>query len=261
MHHPRIGILGGTFNPVHNGHLRHAVEVGEALGLTRVMLTPCASPPHKSMSELLPFELRVAFLREAVRGLPMLEVSTLEGDLEGPSYTWASLSEWHRRHSAPVAETDGPNGVRAGDMLPEAEARPFFMMGAESFAALATWRRGLEMPKLAHLVMVPRGGEDRALFHTSIRRFWPDTVLPEDAGMDGSADPFQSETVILVGPCTGGGSCTFLPVPRLDISSTFVRQRWREGRSLAGLVPKGVLALMKEHESTLKAVWGQSVRP
>lgn len=255
MHHPRIGILGGTFNPVHNGHLRHAVEVGEALGLERVMLTPCASPPHKSMNELLPFELRVAFLREAVRGLPMLDVSTLEGDLEGPSYTWASLSEWHRRYGAPVAEADGAGGVRAGDMMPDAAARPYFMMGAESFAALDTWRRGLEMPKLAHLVMVPRGGEERALFRANVRRFWPETVLPEDAGMDGVCDPFQSETVNLAGAIAGGGSCTFLPVPRLDISSTFVRQRWREGRSLAGLVPKTVLAMMKEEEATLKAVW------
>ena len=66
---PRIGILGGTFNPVHNGHLRLAVEVGEALGLERVLLTPCASPPHKTSNGLLPFDLRVAFLREAVRGI------------------------------------------------------------------------------------------------------------------------------------------------------------------------------------------------
>jgi nicotinate-nucleotide adenylyltransferase len=153
-----------------------------------------------------------------------------------------------------MAEADGPGGVRAGDMLPEAAARPYFMMGAESFAALDTWRRGLEMPKLAHLVMVPRGGEDRALFRASVRRFWPETALPEDAGLD--SDPFRSETVSIVGPCAGGGSCTFLPVPRLDISSTFVRQRWREGRSLAGLVPKGVLALMKEHEAALKDIWG-----
>lgn len=255
MQYPRIGMLGGTFNPVHNGHLRHAVEVGEALSLECVMLTPCASPPHKSLSELLPFDLRVAFLREAVRGLPMLEVSTLEGELPGPSYTWASLSEWHRRHGAPVAEEDGPGGIRKGELLPEAEARPFFMMGAESFAALDTWRRGLDMPRLAHLVMVPRGGEDRALFRASIRRFWPDAVLPEECGLD-SADPWRSETVSLGESCPGG-RCTFLPVPRLDISSTFVRQRWREGRSLAGLVPKSVLALMKEEERVLASVWGR----
>ena len=72
---PSVGILGGTFNPVHNGHLRLAVEVGEALGLERVLLTPCASPPHKTHDGLLPFALREAFLREAVRGIPLLEVS------------------------------------------------------------------------------------------------------------------------------------------------------------------------------------------
>lgn len=255
MQHPRIGILGGTFNPVHNGHLRLAVEVGEALGLERVLLTPCALPPHKSGNGLLPFELRVALLREAVRGVPMLEVNTLEGELDGPSYTWVSLTEWHRRRGA---------AFRADESV-EPGRRPFFMMGAESFAALDSWRRGLELPKLAHLLMVPRGGDELALFRESIRRFWPGS-LPEGAGTDGhregqgadrdaDAPQFQRETVNLAGNAASGGACSFLPVPRLDISSTFVRQRWRAGRGLAGLLPEGVLALMERERAVLEETW------
>ena len=263
---PSVGILGGTFNPVHNGHLRLALEVGEALGLTRVLLTPCASPPHKTHNGLLPFDLRVAFPRAAVRGIPMLEVCTLEGELDGPSYTWASLAERHRRGGTCPDPDSAP--------LPAPEQRPFFMMGAESFSALHTWRRGMELPKLGHLVMVPRGGDDREVFRSSIRRYWPGS-LPEEggkaAGRHGSAAPAEGdaalaacagspellrETVALAGAEAGGGHCTFLPVPRLDISSTFLRERWREGRSLAGLVPEAVRELMEQERATLDELWG-----
>ena len=118
-----MGILGGTFNPVHNGHVRHAIEVAEALGLERVLLMPCATPPHKESAGLLPFDIRVELLRAAVRDIPFLGVETLEGELEGPSYTWRTLREWGRRHAG--------------------EALPSFMMGAEAFAAPDTWKHGL----------------------------------------------------------------------------------------------------------------------
>ena len=74
-----IGVLGGTFNPVHGAHVRRAVEVGERLGLDRVLLMPNSVPPHKAARGLLPFELRVELLRAAAKGIPLLEVCTLEG--------------------------------------------------------------------------------------------------------------------------------------------------------------------------------------
>ncbi len=219
------GILGGTFNPVHNGHVRHAVEVAEALGLDRVVLMPCGTPPHKESAGLLPFSLRVELLRAAVRGISFLGVETLEGELEGPSYTWRTLVEWGRRHPG--------------------EPLPYFMMGAESFAALDTWKHGLELPKFAHLVMVPRNGDDGSVFHESIRSFWPGSLSP---AMD---VPLGRETVSLA----GGGECTFLPVPRLDISSTFIRARWRAGRSLAGLLPEAELDVLVAHAEEVSVCW------
>lgn len=219
------GILGGTFNPVHNGHVRHAIEVAEALGLERVLLMPCAMPPHKESAGLLPFELRVELLRAAVEGISFLDVETLEGELEGPSYTWRTLNEWARRHPG--------------------EPLPYFMMGAEAFAALDTWNHGLRLPHVAHLVMVPRGGDDGSVFHESIRSFWPGSLPP-------SVDvPLGRETVELA--C--GGKCTFLPVPRLDISSTFIRARWRSGRSLAGLMSTGELDVLHAHAEEVSACW------
>lgn len=219
------GILGGTFNPVHNGHVRHAIEVAEALGLERVLLMPCATPPHKESAGLLPFELRVELLRAAVRGIPFLGVETLEGELEAPSYTWRTLRAWADRH--------------------EGEELPYFMMGAESFAALDTWKHGLELPHFAHLVMVPRNGDDGSVFHESIRTFWPGSI-PADSDV-----PLGRETVTL----SCGGKCTFLPVPRLDISSTFIRARWRAGRSLAGLLPEAELAVLTARAEEVSSCW------
>lgn len=224
------GILGGTFNPAHNGHVRHAVEVAEALGLERVLLMPCATPPHKESAGLLPFDLRVELLRAAVRGIPFLGVETLEGELEGPSYTWRTLKEWAARHPG--------------------EDLPYFMMGAESFAALDTWKNGRELPHFAHLVMVPRNGDDGSVFHESIRSFWPGS-LPDDCNV-----PLGRETVHLV----GGGCCTFLPVPRLDISSTFIRARWRAGRSLDALLPEAELSVLRSHAAEVSECWA-TARP
>ena len=98
-------------------------------------------------------------------------METLEGELDGPSYTWRTLREWGRRH--------------------EGEELPYFMMGAESFAALDTWKHGLELPHFAHLVMVPRNGDDGSVFHESIRTFWP-AASPTTATCPWDAKPCPS---------------------------------------------------------------------
>ncbi len=221
-----IGILGGTFNPVHNGHLRHALEAGEALELSRVLLLPCAEPPHKGVSNLLSFELRVEMLKTATANIPLLEVDTLEGEIARPSYTWRTLVEWRRRHP-----------------LPEGEL--YFMMGAESFVALPHWRHGLELPHFAHLVMLPRDGEDGRVFIECIQKFWPGSLK------HGHPCPSSRETVALA----GGGRCTFLPAPRLDISATFIRERWCQGRSVAGLMPEPALRVLAAHAKEVSRIW------
>ena len=110
-----IGILGGTFNPVHIGHLRLATAVAEALRLKHVDLMPCAVPPHKADSGLLSFEMRVSLLQGALETPPnaapsdaRLQVSTLEGELPHPSYTWNLITEWRKRHTSPCSSS----GVR-----------------------------------------------------------------------------------------------------------------------------------------------------
>ncbi len=219
------GILGGTFNPFHNGHLRHALEVREALGLDRVVILPCADPPHKDDKGLLGFALRVALARAAIAGVQGLELDTVEETLPHPSYTWQTLTELRKRHPRETF---------------------FFMMGAESFAALDKWHRGFELPQLACLVIVPREDSDIELFHQSIRKFWPG---PHPSSQE---DPRHHKEVVEL---AGGGTCIYLQTPRLDISSTVIRQKWKDGKSLAGLVPQAELSVMLSHADTISSCW------
>ncbi|MDR2727132.1 MAG: nicotinate-nicotinamide nucleotide adenylyltransferase, partial [Deltaproteobacteria bacterium] len=131
----RVGILGGTFNPVHVGHLRLAIEAAERLNLDRVVLMPAHTPPHKDRADLLPFALRVELLQAAVEHSPILSVTELEAELPPPSYTWNSLAAWKSRRPDDL-------GV--------------FILGAEDFANLNTWHRGLELPTLMDLAVMAR---------------------------------------------------------------------------------------------------------
>lgn len=225
------GILGGTFNPVHAGHIRHALEVGEALGLGHVLLTPAALPPHKPGDGLLPFDLRVELVRAAVRGVPRLGVNTLEGELDGPSYTYVSLALWRKRHP----------GVM-----------PFFLMGVEDFATLHAWHRGLELPRLARLVVVPRAGSDRDLFHAVLERCWPGAVTETVCADQTAGAPCPGRESVRL---PGGGTCDFLPVPRLDISSSFVRERWLAGRDIHALAPDGVIHGLEARREEVRRAW------
>lgn len=248
---PRVGLLGGTFNPVHTGHIRHALEVAEALELDRVLLTPAAVPPHKAAAGLLPFALRVDMVRAATGDAGKdgpeigpeigaesdgrLGVNTLEGELDGPSYTFVSLAAWRERHP---------------------EATPFFLMGVEDFALLHTWHRGLDLPRLAGLVVVSRGGARRGLFQATLERHWPGAVSSPGANPEAGPDS-GPDSGITCARLPGGGSCHFVPVPRLDISSSLVRGRWLAGRDIRGLVPDAVLRVMNGRRDEIRRVWAR----
>lgn len=214
----KIGILGGTFNPVHTGHVRMAVEVLEQLGLGRVDLVPASLPPHKRGEGLLPFELRLELVRRAIRGIPGLGANPLEAERSGPSFTCDTLTCYRTR---------GP-----ADEL-------FFILGASTFLELHTWRRGLEIPALASLVVVNRweAADDVAGF---VAERWPEAVR-EDAGR---------------WRLPGGNVIRLLDTPRLDIKGGHIRRRWRDRRNLSLLVPDGVRDLLEERADEVARYWG-----
>ncbi len=133
-----LGILGGTFDPVHLGHLAIAEEVREALGLERVLFMPAARPPHKPDRPVTPAADRLAMVELAVADNPWFEVSRLEVD-RGGSRTPSTRSE-----------ELGADGI----------VDPWLILSSEALAGLPTWRNPDRIVELCRLAVVPRAGHD-----------------------------------------------------------------------------------------------------
>lgn len=135
----KVGILGGTFDPIHVAHLWMAEAARDALGLDRVWLVPASRPPHKPDREGASYDDRVAMVRLAVEGAPGLDVSEIERDDSQPSYTAETLRRFR------VA-------------LPRAAF--WLILGADSLRDLPEWREPDEILRLARLAVLPRPGTD-----------------------------------------------------------------------------------------------------
>jgi nicotinate-nucleotide adenylyltransferase len=220
---PRTLIFGGTFNPVHVGHLRAAIEVSETLGFDRVEWTPSYAPLHKSGDALLPFELRVALLRAAARGHAAFHVNEIEKSLAVPSVTIQTLEAMTRS---------------------EPDAERHFLLGGREFLRLHTWRRGRDVVALSHLAVVCRSEFAPDAFASAVADAWP-----QCRRVDPPAGALMAFELL------PGRRAVLLPVPRLDVSSSFVRSRWLEGRSLAHLVPAAVIELLELHRAEVRATW------
>ena len=184
----RVGVLGGTFDPPHLGHLAVAQDILEALSLDRVILVPAARPPHKGEEGLTPAPLRARMVRAAVEDDPRFEVSDLELRREGPSYMVDTLEALR-------------------DHYPD--TRFYLILGADQWAAFATWNKPRRIAQLARIVVMTRNGES-------------------PAGIDPGFTDGPPPEIIEV------------PVTRLDVSSTQLRERLAGGRSIRYLVPAEV---------------------
>lgn len=132
----RIGVVGGTFDPVHLGHLEMAEAARRCAGLDRVLLVPAADPPHRGQAVASPSD-RLHMCRLAVQGRPHLEVSDIELRRKGPSYTADTLKELAR--TSPGSEL-------------------YLVLGWDAARELATWHRPDEVLRLARVVVVSRPG-------------------------------------------------------------------------------------------------------
>lgn len=133
-----IGVLGGTFDPIHNGHIRVAEEVKAQLELTEVLFIPAGHPWLKAGETISAAEHRIQMVRLAIKGIPGFKLSTAEIERPGPTYTLDTIAGLRSQ-------------IRAGDEL-------FFIMGWDSLALLPKWREPLRLIKLCKLVAVPRLG-------------------------------------------------------------------------------------------------------
>ncbi len=134
---PRLGVLGGTFDPLHLGHFRAAESVKEAMALDRVLFVPSRTPPHKARPGITPAEDRFRMIQAAADGEPGFEVSRIEVDREGPSFTIDTLAAIESR-------------------FPETDI--FFITGIDSFRDIRTWKRWEELLQTYSFVVHGRPG-------------------------------------------------------------------------------------------------------
>ncbi|MDR1297512.1 MAG: nicotinate-nucleotide adenylyltransferase [Deltaproteobacteria bacterium] len=213
----RLGLMGGTFNPVHLGHLRAAEEIAEHLGLDRVVFMPAAFPPHKPGLNLAGFADRLEMLRLATRGRDLFAVSDLELGLPPPSYTSNTLREVGR--------------------LTDPGCELFFLVGFDSFRTVGRWRGGPELFGLASFVVFRRPGRSSGLASVAgvLKKFLPGPGETRP-GPDGCG------TLAWPGllPVRYYGGC------RLEISSTDLRDRLAGDKSVRYLVPDSVRDYLDE---------------
>ena len=137
----KIGLLGGTFDPVHNGHLAIAREARKALGLAKVALVPAGKPMSRPEEIITPAEHRLNMLKLAVRGRPGLTVSSEEIERGGPTFTVDTIADQRRRYGN--------------------DTEIYFIMGWDSLEQLPLWREPQKLVKMCVLVAVPRPGYPR----------------------------------------------------------------------------------------------------
>jgi nicotinate-nucleotide adenylyltransferase len=204
----RVGLFGGTFNPIHLGHLRAAEEVAERLDLERLVFLPCAQPPHKRGSKevIAPAHERLEWVRLAIAGNPRFAVDPIELAREGPSYSVDTLR---------TLRSDS-----------DAEP-PIFVIGLDAFAEIDSWREPEELFALASFAVLTRPPAASGSFTACLPRSLRETL---ELSADGTSarHPTASTWVQLV------------EITALDISATDVRARFRAGLSVRYLVPEPV---------------------
>jgi nicotinate-nucleotide adenylyltransferase len=205
-----LGILGGTFDPVHMGHLETALAARRALALDRVLLVPSNIPPHRRDAPAVSAFHRFAMTALAVQGCDRFEASDTELQAGGTSYTSDTLD---RLHATGIDRT-----------------QIFFITGADAFAEIETWRRYPEVLDLAHFVVVSRPGYPAPALPARLPRLASRMLAgtPEAARASKPA-------IFLVDAETP------------DVSSTEVRKRIHRGASIAGLVPTAVERHITQH--------------
>jgi len=228
-------VFGGSFNPIHFGHLLVADEIAELLALDRVLFVPAASPPHKQASELAPAADRFEMTKRAVGEHPRFEVSDVELRRSGPSYTVDTLEALRDR----------------GDL--------HLLIGSETFLDLLSWREPRRVAALARLIVVPRSGNgfdpegplaQKVLKELGLGHFVP----PSPSAGAQTSYPLASPSAaarqtppLSASPRTSAPPPILAPASSLPISGSDLRKRAREGRSLVYRMPLAVVAYIREH--------------
>lgn len=207
----KIGLMGGTFNPIHNAHLRIAEEARIACGLDRVIFIPASDPPHKKLAGDVPFDLRCRMVRLAITGNPFFELSPLEGERSGKSYSIDTIEIFRKQ-------------------MPNDEL--FFIIGGDSFLELGLWHRHADIFRSCHLIVFERPG---CIIDDPYGAL--PVVIRGEFGYDAESRRLSHAS---------GHFVHFVPGALQDISSTEIRRLSAAGKSIDGFVPPAVAAYISQ---------------
>jgi nicotinate-nucleotide adenylyltransferase len=221
----RLGVMGGTFNPVHYGHLAAADEVREAFVLDTVIFVPAAVPPHKDQGEIIDPRHRFMMTVLATVSHPHFIVSSVEIDRPGASYTVDTIAQLKRQY--------------------QESKTIYFIMGIDAFLEIASWRQPDVLLGSCHTIVTSRPGYDlhelaRAPLHQVAAMHPPLTFEPAL----GTAPPDSSGFQV----CDTPYQVYLQEISGLDISSTDIRQRVKTGRSIRYLLPDSVDAYIRKYQ-------------
>jgi nicotinate-nucleotide adenylyltransferase len=214
----RIGLFGGTFNPIHLGHLRGAEEIREAFGLQQVIFIPAAIPPHKVAEEVIVAKHRLEMVKLATVTNPFFSTTDIELLRPEKSYSIDTIRYFRQRHQEVF----------------------FFILGRDAFVEIETWKEFQHLFSLCNFIVMTRPGSQKTL-STSVR-VDSDSPLPEAL-----VTVFRYDQDIKGWIHPSGRTLHFKEITILDISSTKVREMIERGESVRYLIPSEVEAYIQEN--------------
>jgi nicotinate-nucleotide adenylyltransferase len=207
----KIGLFGGTFNPIHLGHLRAAEEIADIFALDRMIFIPSSYPPHKKKEGILAPHLRAEMVQLAVSDNPRFTLSEVELDRPGKSYSIETVEHFRRQ-------------LGTGTHL-------YFIVGLDAFLEITGWKEYASLFGLCHFVVMTRPG-----FEKKFSREHLPVELADEFCYDTQKGGYAHTSGFLVYPAEITG---------LDISSTRIREFLRKGNSIRYLVPPAVEAFIQ----------------
>ena len=213
-----IGLFGGTFNPIHSGHIQVIQEVKQGFGLDKIFIIPSALPPHKAPDGLVDAGDRIEMIRLSFSNHPDFSVSDVELNRSGPSYTIDTV-----RHFKSI--------------LPEA-AKLFLILGSDAFLEIDTWKSYKDLFLLIPFIVMSRGtqGKNRRVFERKTVEDYLKSKISEGYTLSASQSSYihKEKQAVFV-----------FDVTPIDISSTKIRHLIKTGRLIKSLVPDIVEAFIK----------------
>ena len=211
----RVGVFGGTFDPIHCGHLRAAEEVCRACGLDEFFFMPAAVPPHKQNIRVGSAAQRLAMIELAIRGKVKFHCSTYELDKGGTSYSIDTLTGFRKK---------------IGHEL-------YFIIGWDAFCEISTWKSYRQLFGVSHFVVMSRSGAEPGWLDNGNVDIFPVAIRADFCYENKGVYRHRSGKLVY-----------FQPVTRLDISSSMIRGDRRLGYSITCLVPDAVNDYILEHD-------------